>query len=253
MISYLPMGRMGNALFQSAAMIALALRNGVEFAMPEITSSEVWSPVYMPHLANPKWQIGKVDVVIEEKQFHYVPIEYKKEWDNKQVQLRGYFQDERHFIDFKDEVINLFNFPYSMVEDTCSIQARYGDYLRIEGKHIVIDEQYLHKAMEEIMNRTGIKKFKIFSDDIPLFQSRHGELYDFEYSTNDNEVEDLIGIANCHSNIGSSSTFAWWGAYLNRNPNKVVITQKNWFQKGWQDHHGVVDTSAIIPSSWIKL
>lgn len=253
MISYLPMGRMGNALFQSAAMIALALRNGVEFAMPKITSSEVWSPVYLQHLVNPKWVVGKVNVVIEEKQFHYVPIEYKKEWDNQQVQLRGYFQDERHFIDFKDEIIKLFDFPYSMVEDTCSIHARYSDYLTIHGKHVLVDEPYLHKAMDYIMDKTGIKKFKVHSDDISLFKERHGNLYDFEYSTNDNEIDDLISISNCHSQINSSSTFSWWGAYLNRNPEKVVITLKNWFQEGWRDHHGVVDTSKIIPSSWIKI
>lgn len=249
MISYLPMGRMGNCLFQAACTIALALRNGTDFSMPFKTSNEFWSPIYCKHLQNTAWQEGRIDVVIEEKQFHYVPIEYSKSWNDKQVLLKGYFQDERYFLDFKDEVIRCFNFPWELKSDVCSIHARYGDYLTIAGKHILLDDDYLRAAIKEITARTGIVRFKVFSDDINTFKARHGNLYQFEYSTNTNEVDDMIEISCCHSHINSSSTFSWWGAYLNKNPDKVIITQREWFQPGWDG----ADTSKIIPSTWIKL
>lgn len=244
---------MGNALWQSACMIALALRNGTEYSMPRNTSSTVWSPIYCAHLQNPKWQEGRVDVVIEEKQFHYVPIEWNKEWNSQQVLLNGYWQDVRYFEDYKEEVLNAFNFQWYHISDICSIHARYSDYLTIQGKHIIIDEPYLLAAMKEITERTGITRFKVFSDDLNLFRNRHGNLYPFEYSTNDNEVDDMVEISCCHSHINSSSTFSFWGAYLNKNPDKVIITQRDWFQPGWRDSHGVVDTTQIIPSSWIKI
>lgn len=249
MISYLPMGRMGNCLFQAAATIALALRNGADFSMPFSTSSDVWSPIYCKHLQNQKWQQGRVDIIIEEKQFNYDPIQYDKNWNTKQVLLKGYFQDERYFVDFKNEIIDLFNFHWELKKDVCSIHARYGDYLTIPGKHIIIDDDYLRKAIKEITERTGIVRFKIFSDDVNMFKSRHGNIYQFEYSTNTNEVDDMIEISSCHSHINSSSTFSWWSAYLNRNPEKVIITQREWFQHGWDG----ADTSGIIPSTWIKL
>jgi len=249
MISYLPGGRMGNALFQSAMMIATALRNGTEYSMPRQTSSSVWSPIYFPYLHNPKWQEGRVDMIIDEKQFHYVPLEYDKSWNDLQVVLRGYWQDQRYFKDYKDEVIAAFNLPWNHKPDICSIHARYGDYLTIPGKHIIIDDDYLKNAIDLIQDKTGIKRFKVFSDDINLFKNRHGSLYPFEYSTNDNEVDDLIEISCCASHINSSSTFSWWGAYLNKNPDKIIVTQRDWFRMGWDG----ADTSGIIPSEWIKI
>jgi hypothetical protein len=243
------MGRMGNALFQAAATIALALRNGAEFSIPTQTSHEFWSPLYLQHLVNPKWERGRVDRIITEQQFHYAEIEYNREWNNQQVMLQGYWQSEKYFADFKDEIVRLFNFPWHHQGSVCSIHARYGDYLTIAGKHILIDDSYLTRAMKLITELTGIKRFKVFSDNLPLFKERHGNLYPFEYSTNNGIVEDLVEISSCHSHINSSSTFSWWAAYLNRNPHKTVITQMKWFQDGWDG----ANTNDIVPESWIKL
>jgi len=147
-------------------------------------------------------------------------------------------------------MLEAFNLPWQLKEDTCSIHARYGDYLTIEGKHIIIDEEYLLKSMSLITERTGVKKFKVFSDDIPLFKQRHGYLYDFEYSENGADImQDLIDASCCAHNICSSSTFSWWIYWLNRNPDKVGIFQEKWFQDGWDG----ADTKDIYPSGVIKL
>ena len=89
----------------------------------------------------------------------------------------------------------------------------------------------------------------IFFEMKNYFQNKFGHLYNFEYSTNSDIMQDFIEISCCHSNINSSSTFSFWGAYLNRNPEKIVITQEKWFQTGWDG----ADTKDIIPSTWIKL
>ena len=68
-------------------------------------------------------------------------------------------------------------------------------------------------------------------------------------ATSTNEVDDLVEMSCCHSNINSSSTFSWWSAWLNRNPDKVIITQEKWFQDGWMN----MNTEDIIPSNWHKL
>ncbi len=45
----------------------------------------------------------------------------------------------------------------------------------------------------------------------------------------------------------ANSSFSWWGAWLNPNPNKIVIAPKLWF------NDEKVNTNDVIPENWIKL
>ena len=40
---------------------------------------------------------------------------------------------------------------------------------------------------------------------------------------------DMQLMSLCRHNILSNSTYSWWGAYLNRNQEKVVIIPRIWF------------------------
>ena len=245
MISYLPQGRFGNALFQSAATIALALRNGVNFSMPTSTSSHFWSPLILQHLVHPNYMDGIVDVVINESQFHYAPIPYKKEWDACQVQLRGYFQSEKYFIDFKDEVIKLFSFPYAFNDGFVSVHLRRTDFIQLSQKHPPVTDEWYLRAMGLFPN----KKFIIFSDDIPYCKSAFGHRNDCYFSEGKTPEQDIVDMSHCEHNICSASTFAWWAAYLNKNENKKIVLPTQWFTPNWDN----ADTSDLIPESWIKL
>lgn len=251
--TFITAGRLGNHFFEAAAAFAYAKRHGLNFCVPSKTSNEFWSPIYLKHLQVDDYDNGIETINVTEKQFSYAPIPFRREWVNKNIVLYGYWQSEKHFIDFKDEMIEAFAVPWSHVPDVCGIHARFGDYRTIAGKHIMVDEPYLRKAMEHIAEKTGITRFKVFSDEIPHFQQTLGHIYNFEYSTNNDIWSDFIELSCMHSQINSSSTFSWWAAYLNKNPDKIIITQEKWFQDGWQDDHGIVDTSDIIPASWIKM
>jgi hypothetical protein len=233
----------------AANCISYALRHDLDFSMPYQTNDNFWNPIYLPHLINEGYIQGREDILINEPHYHYAPIPFQEGWRHKQIVLNGYWQSERFFVDFKKEVITLFNFKWKHIPDVCSIHARFGDYLTIAGKHIIINEDYLTRAMAIIKERTDIERYKVFSDDIPYFKKLLGHLYDFEYSTNTNEVDDLVEMSWCHSHINSSSTFSWWGSYLNKNEDKIIVTPEDWFQKGWMN----MNTSDVIPESWIKI
>lgn len=245
--TFVPAGRAGNFLFECANALAFSLKHNLDFTVPLVTSNEYWSPIYLNHLQNHSYNPNLESINIFEYSHEYNEIPYKQEYKNCNVIFNGYYQSEKYFKDYRDEILYLFKLPYELKE-VCSIHARYGDYLTIEGKHIIINEQYLIKAMSLIKEKTGLSRFKVFSDDIEYFKSQLGHLHDFEYSGNTDEMSDLIEISCCHSNINSSSTFSWWGAWLNRNKEKVVITPEKWFQDGYH-----LNTNDIIPSNFIKL
>lgn len=252
MISWIAKGRLGNFLFQCASLLAYSIKHGLEFTVPFTTSSNIWSPLYLTHLQNKNFNPFLPAEIIKEKQFHFYELPFREDFKRQNVIFDGYFQSYLRFDAFRKEILEAFNLPYHFKEGYCSIHARYGDYLTIPGKHIIVDDYYLLEAMA-IMRVAGIKKFKVFSDDLPLFKKRHGDLYDFEYSTNANELDDLVEISCCEHQINSSSTFSFFGAWLNQNPDKIVITQKLWFQNFWKETDREVLTDDIIPQEWLKL
>ena len=66
------------------------------------------------------------------------------------------------------------------------------------------------------------------------------------YSVND--YEQLLLMSLCHHNIIANSTFSWWGAYFNSNPEKVDCYPSTWF--GAKCNHSSRD---LFPDNWVKI
>jgi hypothetical protein len=51
----------------------------------------------------------------------------------------------------------------------------------------------------------------------------------------------------CKHNIIANSSFSWWAAWLNVNPNKIVIAPERWF------NNKSLANQDILPDSWHKI
>lgn len=255
-------GRLGNFLFEVAAAYAYSLRHSVDYSIVPIGGGveNVTIEKYLNWLPNIKQgELIKDAFVYEEPSHAYIriptPNEYQGLPDPKDnIQIIGYFQSELYFNDYAKEVTELFSLPKGH-EDFVSIHIRRGDYVKYHTAFPPIDRRYINPAIK-FFKDLGHNKFLVFSDDIAwckgYLNSRVFDGCKFEYSENRNEIEDLTLMSHCKHNIICNSTFSWWGAWLNQNKNKIVVSPHeragNWFGQRVK-----LDTSTLIPNSWYKI
>jgi len=242
--TFLAQGRYGNFMMEFFTAFAYSLKYGLDFTVPAKATHEFYNPVYLPHLINPSYNPHKERVMIVEKHFHYYELPFEESWRDKNIILHGYFQSERHFKDYRKEILQAVNYPNEMKKGVVGVHIRRGDYLIHRNKHPEVTKEWYENAMSNFLGY----KFLFFSDDIPWCIENFGHRSDCEFSKGGIE-EDAISLSQCEHFVNSSSTYSWVCAWLSQNPDKIIYTPKNWFVEGWQNE----DTKDIVPPEWIKL
>jgi len=251
-VTFNPMGRMGNWLFEFAAAFSYAKKHGLRFSVPTKTNDPKWNPIYFIELGISETPVEEI-LIKEATYFKFDELEFKPEWEHgKTIILDGYFQNPMYFADDRKDILKIINHAPSPINKTCSIHIRRGDFLLYTDKHPAFSDEYMKSAMD-CMKANRVNEFKIFSDDIPWCRNYFGgssfKWAKITFSEGKSEQEDLFGIADCMHHINSSSTFSWWGAWLNRNVSKIIITPEIWLLH----KHSNEFTNEIIPSEWIKM
>jgi hypothetical protein len=172
---------------------------------------------------------------------------------NKSMNLHGYFQSEKYFQDIQDLIRFYFEPTDSIVEklkskygnifeNSCALHVRRGDFVG-NKTHQVCDLNYYNRAIELIKSKTQTDNFLIFSDDITWCKANFPS--NFHFIDGNLDVEDLFLISFCSHQIISNSSFSWWGAWLNKNPNKIIIAPNRWFADGKLDDKDVYTKDMI--------
>ena len=102
--------------------------------------------------------------------------------------------------------------------------------------------EFYHNAIEFIKKSISNPEFYFVSDDLEWCKETFGNEYHYVDEGTHNSF-DMRFISNCKHNIIASSTFAWWGAWLNKNPAKIVICSSRM----------LLSNSGIIPDNWTIL
>jgi hypothetical protein len=257
-VSSILMGGLGNYMFQIAAAYAYAKRynmhigfNCAESSGPHKHITEYQNNVLKG--VNLYYTRRNQPLQHSESGFHYQEIPNYK----NNILLYGYFQSEKYFKDYEDEIRDLF-MSYDVElsdelkellnsENTCSIHVRRGDFLKYPNNHPVQNMNYFLKAIKQ-MPKDSV--FLIFSDDIQWCRQNFPDLPEkFKFIEGNKDYEDLYIMSRCKNNIICNSTFSWWGAWLNNNPDKIVVAPATWFGPAYAGHN----TNDLYCEGWIKI
>lgn len=197
---------------------------------------------------------------IKEKKHHH--FSYHPEnfgTPNTDIYYRGPWQSPKYFENVEGILREQLVFPaftsnksHDLVEDikdkeTVAVHIRRGDYLKHKALGGICDLPYYNNAIQEISKRVESPLYVIFSDDITWCKEniKVDNARFVDWNTGIQSFEDMHLMSLCKHNIIANSSFSWWGAWLNANPNKQVIAPNKWI------HY--TNALGILPEEWITV
>lgn len=202
-----------------------------------------------------------IHIVKVPENFIYYPSVFDFKYENELY--RGTWQSEKYFFAAKDEILKSFVFRKEKLSErskefakqivksnSVSIHVRRDDYLSpqyIYGFGGICTIDYYNNAIEYMDSCEKNIQYYIFSDDLNWVRDnlnvRNGIIVDF--NRGEDSWQDMYLMSCCKHNIIANSSFSWWGAYLNRNTNKIVIAPKKWWNSFEKDD--------VVPENWIRI
>lgn len=199
--------------------------------------------------------------LIGEEGFYYSEIPKELNF----IILNGYYQSYKYFDNNYEDICKIIGINEKKIEcrekykydydNLCSIHFRYGDYKNNPNFHTNLDINYFRKATEIINNLSGINSFLVFFEEedrekvVKILDKMKNKNNFILIDTTIPDYEQVILMSNCSHNIIANSSFSWWGAYFNDNPQKIVVRPIKWFGPAANN----LNTSDLCPDEWISL
>jgi hypothetical protein len=157
-----------------------------------------------------------------------------------------------NYMPIREQLMNLFEFPNitdiknsklfeeMKLKNSVSVHVRRGDYVQL-GLDI-IGKDYYEKAMDFVASKVKSPVFFVFSDECvdDFFKQNKYKVVFVKGNKNETSYIDMQLMKSCKHNIIANSTFSYWGAWLNDNPEKIVVRprwqtaeRQTWKVDGW--------------------
>jgi hypothetical protein len=271
-------GGLGNQLFQIFTTLSYAIKTKEKFVF--LNSETVGSGI--TKVRNTYWNnlLYKLKhfltydfqnyIFVKEKEFIFNDIILEIN-DNKISNINsclyGYFQSYKYFQDNYELIHKMLDIEKQKeavikssgicnIENTVSMHFRIGDYKPLPNIYPILTYEYYEKAFEYIQKHNFIYLHILFFCEDEDLEEVNIIIEKLKNRFNHNSIsrapntlkdwEQMLLMSCCNYNIIANSSFSWWGAYLNTNPNKIVCYPKTWFVNN-------TDTSDLCPLEWKKI
>jgi hypothetical protein len=247
-------GRMGNQMFQYAALRGIANQNNFDWVVP---AQEKFKDTYHS-VSNifDCFELLQARERMKDVEFEYLIQEPPNNIfcsdlfyscpDNSD--LIGYFHSKRYFSSIRKIIFNEFKFlndnkPID-IDKYISIHVRRDDYIGFEGVCPQQPDEYYISALLNFDKKLPVI---VSSDDIEWCSEQDVFSSDRFIMSGLDPYKDMFIMSQANGNIISNSTYAWWGAYLSKNKN--VVMPKNWYGPMASTH----SNKEYLVSGWIEV
>jgi|TARA_Y100000994_G_C15690663_1_gene441420 hypothetical protein len=274
------LGRLGNQMFEYAALRGIAARHGYEWCIPPPDRKGIEN--YSLHECfklSPDRREGIMEPCqyAQEPYFHFCQELFDTCPDN--VSLHGFFQSWRYFDNVKDEIRKDYTFHEGILEpckemmeelegqEPIMLHVRRGDpnltdprgfkwsYTQCGSMHPVQPIEYYEKALRAFPedqpvivfsdSPEWVKEQEFFKPNRFMISEPEDKYADGSYTP----YADLCLMSLCSHAIIANSSMSWWGAWLQTNPDKMIFAPKMWFGSDYKDK----DTKDLYCPKWILL
>lgn len=227
-------GQLGNQMFHFASTLSYAFDHKLEATFPVLNETHNQLSYNRDHIF---FRLPVFNPPVELKPYSVASPNYEKlPEDLCNVELEGGLFSWKFFDHHKELIQNIYA-PSDAVLD--KIQSKYQDLLCKDNTVAVHVRTYSKQIHEEGLHFVGMgyfadtigqfpeeSTFVIFSDRIEWCKARFKKAFpdkQFVFIEGNDHIVDLFLMSLMKHQILSKSTFSWWAAYLNPNPDKIVF------------------------------
>ncbi len=198
--------------------------------------------------------------VVKEAHFHYDERLLPEAQEG--VIYDGWWQSPKYFAGVEEQLRQDLRFSRPVIDasrdllgriEGCNavcLNVRRTDFLKVDTLNAT-DKDYFLRGADYLIDRLDDPRFFVFSDDIEWCRENISLAAPTEFVDHAHKGfkfgNYLRLMTACRHFLIPNSSFAWWAAWLNTQPGKVVVAPKNWFT----DPN--IDTSDLVPQEWVRL